>query len=58
MQLEKPKLQRVYVTAMDPDTRKSLTQTIYGSTAAEVIDLLRKALSKKPGASKSAVVSK
>ncbi len=58
MQLEKPKLQRVYVNVTDPETRKSLSQTIYGSTAAEVIDLLRKSLSKKPGTSKSAVEAK
>jgi hypothetical protein len=35
MQFEKPKLQRAYITATDPETRKSVSFTVYGVTPDE-----------------------
>ena len=49
MQFEKPKVQRVYVTVTDPDTRKSVTRTVYGSTTGQVIAALEAGV--KPSAS-------
>jgi hypothetical protein len=46
MKLNQPKNQRVHVTVLDPTAkrRKSQTVTLYGKTKAEVIDLLRQAI--------------
>lgn len=38
---EKPRIQRVYVTALDPDTKKSQSVTLYGATPEQVIEKLR-----------------
>lgn len=44
MQIVKPKVQRVQVTARDIDAGKSRTITVYDATPAQVIEQIQKAL--------------
>lgn len=47
VQLEKPKTQRSYVTITDPETRKSVCQTLYGIKPDEVMQLLVEAINQR-----------
>jgi hypothetical protein len=40
-QIERPKLQRCYITVVDAETRKSGTLTVYGATKEQIIDTIR-----------------
>ena len=44
MRTDRPKIQRVYVTVMDADTRKSESQTVYHATREEVMEVIQRAL--------------
>lgn len=48
MQLEKPKVQRTYITATDAETKRRKCVTVYGSTPEDVVELFRKSAESKP----------
>lgn len=66
MQIDLPKQQRTYVTAVDADTKrkksgkKTISKTIYGATPEQVMALLRRAVEQgdsKPRRERRAVVA-